>query len=286
MSAGSKQISDLSFLSADALADGYRSGRFSPVDVVESHLSRIDALDGALHAYTEVFHHDARLAAIASAQRYLAGQALSPLDGIPLAVKDLIEIEGKACAAGSATRREYIASRTAPVVTRLVRSGAVVLGKTHTVEFAFGGWGTNAHLGSPRNPWAPDSPYTAGGSSSGSAVAVAARLATLAIGTDTGGSVRIPAAFNGLVGLKTTPGRISMEGVVPLSPSLDTLGPIARTVLDAAMLFRELLDEPASGRDPLSNLNDGVRGLTLGAIGREDLEGVDADIEVHLILVQ
>ena len=272
------QLRDLCFLSASELGDGYRRGRFSPVDVVESHLSRIDSLDVGLHAYTEVFHQEARAAAATSARRYSAGQALSPLDGVPVAVKDLFEIEGKACAAGSATRRGHIAGRTAPTVMRLVRNGAVVLGKTHTVEFALGGWGTNAHLGNPRNPWVPDTPYTAGGSSSGSAVAVAARLATLAIGTDTGGSVRVPAAFNGIVGLKTTPGRISLEGVVPLSPSLDTIGPIARTVSDAGLLFRMLLDEPASSADPLVGLDDGVRGLSLGAVGAEELELVDADI--------
>jgi aspartyl-tRNA(Asn)/glutamyl-tRNA(Gln) amidotransferase subunit A len=275
-----EQVRNLCFLSATELAGGYRARRFSPIDVVDSHLSRIDALDGFLHAFTEVFHSEARAAAAASAQRYWAGQAQSPLDGIPVAVKDLIEIEGKACAAGSATRRGHIAGRTAPVVTQLVNNGAVVIGKTHTVEFALGGWGTNPHLGSPRNPWVSGTHYTPGGSSSGSAVAVAARLATLAIGTDTGGSVRVPAAFNGLAGLKTTPGRISLEGVVPLSPSLDTIGTIARTVSDAALLFRALLDDPASSADPLVGLDDGVHGLTLGAVGKEDLEFVDVDI-VH-----
>lgn len=268
----------LCFLSASELARGYCAGHFSPVDVVEAHLSRIEALDDSLHAYADVFRQEARAAASACAQRYSMGQAFGPLDGIPVAIKDLFEVEGKVCAAGSATRRGQIARRTAPVVSRLIGQGAVLLGKTHTVEFAFGGWGTNAHLGSPRNPWASHRHYTAGGSSSGSAVAVAARLATLAIGTDTGGSVRIPAAFNGLVGLKTTPGRINLQGMVPLAPSLDTVGPIARTVADAALLFRGLLDDCRSGTDPMVGLDEGVQGLILGTVGEQDLEQVDPEI--------
>ncbi len=272
----------LCFLAATALTDGYRAGRFSPVAVTEAHLARIAALDAVIHAFTEVFVDEARAAARAAADRYAADAPRGPLDGVPVAVKDLIEIAGKACAAGSATRRGWIARTTAPVVTRLEAAGAVILGKTHTVEFALGGWGTNAHLGSPRNPWVSQVPFTAGGSSSGSAAAVAARMATLAIGTDTGGSVRVPAGFNGLVGLKTTPGRISLEGVVPLSPTLDTVGPIARTVADAALLYDVLRDTPP----PLPTVDvlaRGVAGMTLGRVGAAELDGVDAEITAHYL---
>ncbi|WP_189338426.1 amidase [Sphingobium sp. SCG-1] len=278
MSSGSECPEDVCFLSAVRLGQGYRAGRFSPVEVVEAHLSRIGALDADLHAYTQVFHNEARSAAIASAQRHVAAQARGPLDGVPVAVKDLIEIQGLPCAAGSATRRDHIAKRTAPLITRLIEGGAILIGKTHTVEFALGGWGTNTHLGSPRNPWMPESPYTAGGSSSGSAVAVAARLATLAIGTDTGGSVRVPAAFNGLVGLKTTPGQISVEGVIPLSPSLDTVGPIARTVSDAALLYDAMVCQRFSHEGTLTGLKGGVSGMTLARVDQEELDQVDGEI--------
>lgn len=272
----------LCFLSATALAEAYRAGTFSPVDVVAAHLARISALDGIIHAFTEVFVPEAEAAAQASAARYQAKAPLGPLDGIPIAVKDLIEIAGKACVAGSATRTRWIAQTTAPVVTRLQAAGAVILGKTHTVEFALGGWGTNAHLGSPRNPWAAQAPYTAGGPSSGSAAAVAARMAPLAIGTDTGGSVRVPAGFNGLVGLKTTPGRISLEGVVPLSPSLDTVGPIARTVDDAALLYAALLD-PSARTTARPALYRSVEGMTLGVVGASELGGVDGEIAANFL---
>jgi aspartyl-tRNA(Asn)/glutamyl-tRNA(Gln) amidotransferase subunit A len=269
---------DLCFATAADLAEGYRTGRISPVEVVDAQLSRIAALDPSLHAYTEVFGDEARAAVAAAARRHRAGEALGPLDGVPLALKDLIEIEGKACAAGSATRQGRVSERTAPVAARLVEAGAIILGKTHMVEFALGGWGTNARLGAPRNPWAPDKPHTAGGSSSGAAAAVAAGLATLAVGTDTGGSVRLPAAFNGLVGLKTTPGLISLEGLVPLSPSLDSVGPLARTVTDAALLFRAMLDDPAGSADPLVGLEDGVRGVRLAVIRGETWDDVHPDI--------
>jgi len=278
MNVNSGQSRNLCFLSAGELAQEYRIGRSSPIDVIDAHLTRIDILNERLHAFTEVFRDDARNAAAASAERHKAGRPLGALDGIPIALKDLFEIEGKMCSAGSATRAGQISERTASAVTRLGQHGAILLGKTQTTEFALGGWGTNARLGSPRNPWVPKTPYTAGGSSSGSAVAVAARLATLAIGTDTGGSVRIPAAFNGLVGLKTTPGRISLEGVIPLSPSFDTVGPIARTVCDAAVLFTALIDRPASGADHLAVLHSGIAGLVLGGVGEDVLAHVHPDI--------
>ncbi len=268
----------LCFMSAGELCDGYRAGRFTPAEVVQAHLMRIAELDSELHAYTEVFHVEAVESASLSGRRHVEGRALGPLDGVPVAIKDLVDIEGKACAAGSATLSGRIAPQTAELVKRLLANGAILLGKTHTVEFALGGWGTNAHLGAPRNPWFSDEPYTPGGSSSGSAVAVASRMATLAIGTDTGGSVRIPAAFNGLVGLMTTPGVISLEGVVPLSPSLDTAGPMGRTVSDVGMLFDALRDEPIVGRSFRNSLDAGVSGLRLAAIGAGELEGVDAEL--------
>lgn len=276
----------LGFLTAGELVAGYQAGQFTPNDVVETHLARIGALNERVHAFIDVYADEARAAAQRSTRRYAEGKALGGLDGVPIAVKDLIEIAGKVCTAGSATRRNHVATQTATVVQKLEAQGAVVLGKVHTVEFALGGWGTNQHLGAPRNPWRADVPHTAGGSSSGSAAAVAARLATIAIGTDTGGSVRGPAGFNNLFGLKTTSGRISLHGVVPLSLSLDTVGPLARSVHDAALLFQAMQGpdphDPTTRDimpiDPFEGMEQGVRGLTLAVIDAREREAVDPDI--------
>jgi aspartyl-tRNA(Asn)/glutamyl-tRNA(Gln) amidotransferase subunit A len=276
----------LAFLTASELATGYRAGAFTPRDVVTSHLQRISALNEAVHAYIDVYDAPAIAAAEASAKRFADGKPLGALDGVPVAIKDLIEIEGKVCTAGSAIRRDHIAPRTATIVKKLEAQGAVILGKVHTVEFALGGWGTNAHLGAPRNPWKAEVPHTAGGSSSGSATAVAARLATIAVGSDTGGSVRGPAGFNGLVGLKTTSGRISLYGIAPLSPSLDTVGPLARSVFDAALLFQAMMGpdplDPTTARipetDPFAELEAGVSGMTFAVIDDRERAQVHPDI--------
>src|SRR5262245_13136023 len=151
----------------------------------------------------------------------------------------------------------------------MIAQGMIVLGKTHAVEFALGGWGTNQHMGTPWNPWDEAVARVPGGSSSGSGVAVAARMAPLAIGTDTGGSVRLPASFCGITGLKTTIGRLSTHGIIPLSNSLDTPGPMARTVEDVAVLYAALQGpdpfDPATPSiavdDPMPTLRRGVRGL-------------------------
>ena len=162
----------------------------------------------------------------------------------------------------------------------------VVIGKTHTVEFAYGGWGTNQHLGTPHNPWDAAEARTPGGSSSGSAVAVAARLVPCAIGTDTGGSVRLPAGWCGITGLKTTVGRISTHGVLPLSPTLDTPGPMTRSVEDAAILLQVLqgpdpLDPKTLGRrdaEPMTGLRRGVKGLRLARLPEAERRDVDPEV--------
>jgi aspartyl-tRNA(Asn)/glutamyl-tRNA(Gln) amidotransferase subunit A len=193
---------------------------------------------------------------------------VGPLHGIPIALKDLVELDGDIATGGSKAWSERRARRTATLVTRLLRAGMIVIGKTHTVEFALGGWGTNQHMGTPWNPW-DRSTHRIPGSSSGSGVAVAARQAPWAIGTDTGGSVRMPASYCGVTGLKTTIGRTSTCGVLPLSPTLDTPGPIARCAQDAALLFNPLqgpdpLDPRTRGiepADPMPALGRGVRGM-------------------------
>jgi aspartyl-tRNA(Asn)/glutamyl-tRNA(Gln) amidotransferase subunit A len=196
---------------------------------------------------------------------------VGPLHGIPIALKDLIEIEGRVVTGGCEVWKARVAMRTATLARRLVAQGLIVLGKTHTVEFAMGGWGTNTRRGTPWNPWDPARARTPGGSSSGSGVAVAAGLVPWAVGTDTGGSVRLPASWCGITALKTTIGRVSTHGVLPLSPTLDTPGPMTRSVEDAALLYAAMqgpdpLDPRTLGlpyADPLPVLKRGLRGLRL-----------------------
>jgi aspartyl-tRNA(Asn)/glutamyl-tRNA(Gln) amidotransferase subunit A len=175
---------------------------------------------------------------------------------------------------------------TATIARRMFAQGMIVLGKTHTVEFAYGGWGTNEQMGTPWNPWDEAVPHTPGGSSSGSGVAVAARLAPWAIGTDTGGSVRLPAAFCGITGLKVTIGRIPVTGIIPLSASLDTPGPMARSVEDCALLY-DVLQGPDEAdpntrgvmpESPMPTLRRGVRGLRLARMPQRDRAGCDAQV--------
>ncbi|WPB55577.1 amidase [Xylophilus sp. GOD-11R] len=266
---------------AHALLQGFGKGAFTPSQVTDAYLARIARLDGRLHAYVLVLVEQARAQAAESDARWRAGTPRA-LEGLPVAIKDLIELEGHDTTAGSATRRGRPSTITATLARRLREAGAVILGKVHTAEFAFGSWGDNEHLGAPLNPWRLDEPHTPGGSSSGSGVAVAGRLAVAAIGTDTGGSVRIPAAFNGVVGLKTSFGRISGHGVVPLSPSLDTPGVLARSVPDAALVYQVLqghdaLDPRTWARPPalpVSGPLDDLSDLRLAALCDTDRQGI------------
>jgi aspartyl-tRNA(Asn)/glutamyl-tRNA(Gln) amidotransferase subunit A len=228
---------NLAQLPLHALSARLKSRSISPVDIVATCLERIAKLDPKLHAFIEVYDKEARLAADAADKAIRSGHAVGPLHGIPIALKDLIEMEGRVATGGTAVWRERRCTRTATLAQKLISAGMIVIGKTHTVEFAFGGWGTNQHLGAPWNPWDAETHRTPGGSSSGSGVAVAARMVPCALGTDTGGSVRIPASWCGITGLKTTIGRISTYGVLPLSPTLDTPGPLTRSVEDAALLL-------------------------------------------------
>ena len=268
------------------LAAEIAARRLSPVDLVDEYLARIERLEPKLHAFVSVNATHARLAAEGADKAIRAGHAVGPLHGIPIAIKDLVEIEGEVAMGGSAAWRHRIAPHTATLMRKLMAAGMINLGKTHTVEFAYGGWGTNQHLGTPWNPWDNGTHRAPGGSSSGSGVAVAARMAPWAIGTDTGGSVRIPAAWNGITGLKTTIGRISTFGVLPLSPTLDTPGPITRDIEDAALLLAVLQGEDRCDRhtlgvrdvDPMSELRRGVKGLRLARLPAHERDGIDSEV--------
>lgn len=273
-------------LPVHALAKAIASRQLSPIELMDDCLSRIQQLDPQLRAFVEVFDEQARLAAEAADKAIRSGHMVGPLHGIPIALKDLVEIEGRVTSGGSAVWKDRRSTVTATLAQRLIAAGMIVVGKVHTVEFAYGGWGTNQHLGTPRNPWDAATARTPGGSSSGSAVAVAARMVPCAIGTDTGGSVRLPAAWCGITGLKTTIGRISTHGVLPLSPTLDTPGPMTRSVEDAAILLHLLQGADPSDRktlghaesEPLRHLARGVRGLRLARMPASERSAIDADL--------
>src|SRR5262245_58883903 len=213
---------------AAELSAAYTARTLAPLEAVEALLERIRKRDATLHAFIALHEAEARLAAEAADKAIRSGHRVGPLHGIPIGLKDLVDMQGRVTTGGSKVWKDRVSPVTATLAERLIAAGMIVLGKTHTVEFAMGSFGTNTHLGTPRNPWDPAVHRTPGGSSSGSAVAVSAGLAPVAIGTDTGGSVRLPAAWCGIVGLKVTAGRISTYGVLPLSTTLDTPGPLAR----------------------------------------------------------
>ncbi|MFI4926849.1 MAG: amidase [Burkholderiales bacterium] len=277
---------DLTRVPVHQLAREIQQRKLSPVELADAYLARIEAYEPKLHAFTEVFAQDARLAAQAADAAIRSGHSVGPLHGVPIALKDLIELDGKVVTGGSEAWKARKATRTATLARRLIAQGMIVLGKTHTVEFAMGGWGTNTRRGTPWNPWDAERARTPGGSSSGSGVSVAAALAPWAVGTDTGGSVRLPASWCGITGLKTTIGRVSTYGVLPLSPTLDTPGPMTRNVEDAALLYAAMqgadpLDPITRGlpfMDPLPTLKRGIRGLRLARMPETERQFSSADV--------
>jgi aspartyl-tRNA(Asn)/glutamyl-tRNA(Gln) amidotransferase subunit A len=217
----------------------------------------LDQAASAAHVFTALTEERAVTEARAADERARRGAPLGSLDGTPIAWKDVFDVQGTITTGGSRTRRSApVASADAPVVARLAARGLVCIGKTNLSELAFSALGLNPHFGTPANPVATDVPRAPGGSSSGSAVAVASGIVPCAIGTDTSGSVRIPAAFCGLVGFRPSIGGIPMDGVLALSPSLDAVGPITRTVGDAIVLDAALRDaaEPAAAATPAGRL--------------------------------
>ncbi len=277
---------DLTLVPVHQLSQLLQSRKLSPVELADAYLAKIGQQDPKLHAFVEVYAEDARLAARGAEAAIRAGHSVGPLHGVPIALKDLIELEGKVVTGGCEAWKARLATRTATLAKKLMAQGMIVLGKTHTVEFAMGGWGTNSLRGTPWNPWDPKRARTPGGSSSGSGVAVAAALAPWAVGTDTGGSVRLPASWCGITGLKTTIGRVSTHGVLPLSPTLDTPGPMARSVEDAALLYVAMqgadpLDPLTRGlpyTDPMPTLKRGVRGLRLARMPEVERQCASADV--------
>lgn len=222
---------ETAFPSVVELGAGFRNGSFTPSDVVERSLDRLARLEPDLNAFAAPMADLVRVQAQRATADLAAGRDLGPLHGIPVAIKDLIEVSGMPTGYGSRVHAPRLAENDATLVARLRAAGAVIFGKTNLLEYAYGI--AHPEIGQTNNPH--DTTRTAGGSSGGSAAAVAAGIVPLAIGTDTGGSIRIPAAYCGIVGLKPTFGLVPLQGVFPLSQSLDHAGPLARSVEDAAL---------------------------------------------------
>lgn len=235
---------ELEFASVEALSALLAKKKISPVELTQFYLTRIERLNSKLNAFITVASESALTEARAAERELRRGGRRGPLHGIPVALKDNIWTRNLRTTMGSAILRDFLPPEDATAVRRLRRAGAIVLGKTNLHEFAYGMTSENPHYGPVRNPWKTD--RIAGGSSGGSAAAVAAGLCAAAIGSDTGGSIRIPSALCGVVGFKPTFGRVSVHGVFPLAPSFDHVGPIARSAQDAALIL-----ECIAGRDPL-----------------------------------
>ncbi len=277
-------MADLTRLTAHELADAFRTGGTTPTAAAEAHLARIAALDGKVRAYLTVTADLARQAAAASDARYRAGRPFGPLDGVPISYKDVLSTRGVRTTCGSRILDGWVPPFDATVVTRLAAAGVVPLGKSNMDEFAMGSSTEHSAFQLTANPW--DLARVPGGSSGGPAAAVAGDLATISLGTDTGGSIRQPAAFCGVVGLKPTYGRVSRYGLVAFASSLDQIGPFARDVRDAALVLGAIagvdpsdatsVDTPVP--DYAAGLTQGVRGLRVGVLEYERA-GMDPDVE-------
>jgi aspartyl-tRNA(Asn)/glutamyl-tRNA(Gln) amidotransferase subunit A len=263
-------MAELVDLSARQLLDGYRQLQFSPVEVVNALALRIEDSGGRLGAFTTLSIERALNEARAVEQQYARGESVGRLAGVPLAVKDVFDSDGIRTTYGSPMFADHVPTSDAEALRRARAAGAILLGKTQTHEFAWGITSVNFLLGSSRNPW--DTELMSGGSSGGSAVALAAKLVPLALGSDTGGSIRVPSGFCGTVGLKPTYGRVSKAGVFPLARSLDHPGPMARTPADLALLLEVIagvdVSDPATEDVALGDLEAelgaGVSGMRVG----------------------
>jgi aspartyl-tRNA(Asn)/glutamyl-tRNA(Gln) amidotransferase subunit A len=257
----------------------------SPVELTQAALERISALNPQLNAFITVLEDSARAAAKAAEREIMSGQRRGLLHGIPIALKDLCATKGVRSTAGSKILQDHVPLNDATVASRLADAGTILLGKLHMNEFAYGPDGENVHYGRVCNPWNLE--CITGGSSSGSGAAVAASLCLGALGTDTGGSIRIPSALCGIVGLKPTYGRVSRYGITPLSWSLDHAGPMARTVEDVALLLQAMAGYDAkdpssashSAPDYAAGLNGDIRGLRLGIPQEYFFEMIDPEVE-------
>ena len=279
-------MADLVFASVAELARMIAGKEVSPVEAVRAHLERVAARDGALHSYITVCGDAALEAARAAESALASGAPVGPLHGVPMALKDLYDTAGVATTGGSRMLRDRVPEADATVVRRLREAGAILIGKLNMVEFAYGPEGYNPHYGHARNPWDAEHERAAGGSSSGSGVAVACGLTPFSLGSDTGGSIRIPASLCGITGLKPTYGRVSRAGVLPLAWSMDHVGPMTRNAADAALVLRVIAGyDPADAStsvlpvpDYPAALGGDVRGVRVGLLRSFFLEAATPEV--------
>ena len=276
---------ELCYMSAGGLSRLIQSKEVSPVEVVEAHLARIEALEPTLNSFITLLPDQAMASARQAEQEIQSGRSRGPLHGIPLGLKDLYYTKGVRNTAGSRVYDDFSPDFDCTVMARFREAGAILLGKLNLHQFAYGPTGENADYGHMHNPWNPE--LITGGSSGGSGSAAAAGQCPLTMGTDTGGSIRIPGALCGIVGFKSTYGRISRHGITPLSWSLDHAGPMTRTVEDSALALNALAGydpkDPASANEPVPDyaaaLTGDIRGLRIGV--PKELFEVPIDSEVE-----
>jgi aspartyl-tRNA(Asn)/glutamyl-tRNA(Gln) amidotransferase subunit A len=279
-------VTDLHWLTAEEIAAAYREKRLSPVELTRALLDRIAAVDPKLNAFIRVDAEAALTAARVAEREIFSGGARGPLHGVPVGIKDIIDIAGLPTTCHSKLMSDHVAKEDSEVVRRLRASGAIMLGKLSLHEFAIGGPSFDLPFPPARNPW--NRGHHPGGSSSGSGSALAAGMVPLALGTDTGGSVRNPAGACGIVGLKPTYGLVSRRGVFPLSFTLDHVGPMARSVSDVAMMLDAIAGhdagDPGSSPAPTrrfgSELQRGLSGLRVGFVRRFHEDDLPADAEM------
>jgi aspartyl-tRNA(Asn)/glutamyl-tRNA(Gln) amidotransferase subunit A len=275
----------LASLTAHELAARYRRGEATPTAAVGDYLARIDALDPQVRAFLTVTREDALRRAADADARFRAGTARGPLDGVPIALKDVLCTRGIRSTCGSKILDRFVPPYDATVVARLYDAGAILLGKLNMDEFAMGSSTEHSAYFTTRNPW--DLARVPGGSSGGASAAVAADMAALTLGTDTGGSIRQPAAFSGILGMKPTYGRVSRYGLIAFASSLDQIGPLAKDAEDAALMLQTI-----AGADPMDStsvdvpvpdysvsLRSGIDGLRLGVPAEYFIEGMDPEVE-------
>ncbi len=271
------------------LAPLIREKKISPVELVDAILSRIEHFQPALNAFITVTSRLARSQARQAEKEISKGQYRGPLHGIPISVKDLFHTAGIRTTGGSKILRYFTPRENAPVINRLFAAGGVLLGKNNLHEFAYGVTNQNPHFGPTRNPW--DLKRIPGGSSGGSAVAVSAALSLASVGTDTGGSIRIPAAACGVVGLKPTQGLVPLHGIIPLSFSQDHAGPLCRCVEDVALVLRVIAGSDREDPDcpeergalRLQNLRKGVRGIRIGVPKHYFFNRLQKEVRSHVL---
>ena len=274
-------------ISISEAAELLRQKKISPVDLATACLDRIERLNPLLNAFITVTDESAMAQARVAEEEIQRGDWRGPLHGIPIGLKDLIDTAGVRTTCGSALFADRVPTEDAFVVQRLKRAGAVLLGKQNLQEFAYGGTSVSSHYGAVHNPWNPK--HIAGGSSGGSAAAVAADMCFGAIGSDTGGSIREPAAFCGIVGLKPTYGRVSTRGVFPLSWSLDHVGPLCRKVKDAALMLEaiagyDVLDATSVDwpTEPYANALSSKTDFRIGLVRQPFFADLDHEIELAM----